>query len=203
MARPLPETESRYYEYLFRTDAYMSEVNKFSRGIVSDRNRLYWEDFKQMPSPFPPSAEQEIIARFLSNFDVRVRRYIRAKRRIIDLLNEQKQEIVYRTITRGFDPNVRLKPSGIGWLGRVPEHWSIEQLRRRWEVVDCKHVTVPFLTEGIPLASVREVQSFDLDLSKANKTSEEWYEHPFFPHNCIPYSPNIAGWGSSAVERDG
>jgi type I restriction enzyme, S subunit len=61
VAKPLPETDSGYYGYLFRIGAYMDEVNKFSRGIVSDRNRLYWEDFKQMPSPFPPPAEQAVI----------------------------------------------------------------------------------------------------------------------------------------------
>src|SRR3990172_4090999 len=47
VARPLPGTDARYFQHLFRTDSYMNEVNKFSRGIVSDRNRLYWEDFKQ------------------------------------------------------------------------------------------------------------------------------------------------------------
>ena len=52
VARPFPEVEPRYYTYLFRTSAYMREVNKFSRGIVSDRNRLYWDEFKQMPSAF-------------------------------------------------------------------------------------------------------------------------------------------------------
>jgi hypothetical protein len=57
VARPLPGVESRYYEYLFRTAAYTGEVNQYSRGIVSDRNRLYWEQFKQMPSLVPPPDE--------------------------------------------------------------------------------------------------------------------------------------------------
>ena len=74
VAKPLADTDSRYYGYLFRVGAYMAEVNKFSRGIVSDRNRLYWEDFKQMPSPFPPLDEQATIVRFLDYFDRRIRR---------------------------------------------------------------------------------------------------------------------------------
>jgi type I restriction enzyme S subunit len=133
VAKPLPETDSRYYGYLYRIGAYKDEVNKFSRGIVSDRNRLYWEDFKQMPSPFPPPDEQAAIVRFLDHADRRIRRYIRAKRQLISLLNEQKQAIIHRAVTRGLDPNVRHKPSGVEWLGDVPEHcdvWQIGHLAR-------------------------------------------------------------------------
>lgn len=129
VAKPLPETNARYYEYLFRTGSYMDEVNKFSRGIVSDRNRLYWEDFKQMPSPFPPLEEQSAIVRFLDHADRRIRRYIRAKRKLIELLNEQKQALIHQAVTRGLDPNVPLKPSGVEWLGDVPEHCQVVALR--------------------------------------------------------------------------
>jgi type I restriction enzyme S subunit len=129
VARPLPETVSRYYEYLFRTDAYMNEVNRFSRGIVSDRNRLYWEDFKQMPSPFPPPVEQAMIVGFLDYFDRRIRRYIRAKQRLIDMLNEQKQVIIHRAITRGLNPKIVPKPSGVEWLGDVPDGWTLKRFK--------------------------------------------------------------------------
>ena len=67
VAKPLPGTEPRYYGALFRTRRYMAEVDKFSRGIVKDRNRLYWEDFKQMPAPFPPTDEQAQIARAIDH----------------------------------------------------------------------------------------------------------------------------------------
>jgi hypothetical protein len=62
VARPLDGVDSRYYAYLFRTRDYMVEVDKYSHGIVKDRNRLYWEDFKQIPSPYPPIREQAEIA---------------------------------------------------------------------------------------------------------------------------------------------
>ena len=57
--------------------------------------------------------------------DRRIRRYIRAKQKLIKLLEEQKQAIIHRAVTRGLDPNVRLKPSGVEWLGDVPEHWEV------------------------------------------------------------------------------
>ena len=63
-----------------------------------------------------------------------IRRYIRAKQKLIKLLEEQKQAIIHRAVTRGLDPNVRLKPSGVDWLGDVPEHWDvrIKRVLPRW-----------------------------------------------------------------------
>lgn len=110
VARPHPETETRYYTYLFWTGAYMNEVNKYSHGIVTDRNRLYWDEFKQMPSVFPPPDEQRNIADGLDQNGRLVQKVIRNKRRVIGLLNEQKQEIINRAVTRGLDPNVPLNP---------------------------------------------------------------------------------------------
>jgi type I restriction enzyme S subunit len=129
VARPYPEAEPRYFSYLFRTDAYKNEVDGFSRGIVKDRNRLYWEDFKRMPSCFPPPDEQKAIADYLDAISAKVRRFIRNRRRLIEVLNEQKQAIINRAVTRGLDPNAPLKPSGIPWLGDIPEHWDVRRLR--------------------------------------------------------------------------
>ena len=130
VARPFRGTEARYFDYLFRTNAYMNEVDKYSRGIVKDRNRLYWDEFKQVPSAFPPPVEQKIIAEFLDRNARKVRHLIRAKRRMIELLSEQKQAIINWAVTRGLNPNVCLKPSGIDWLGNVPEHWEVKPLKR-------------------------------------------------------------------------
>ena len=145
VARPLPEVEARYYAYLFRTDAYLNEVDKYSRGIVKDRNRLYWEDFKRIPSVYPPREEQVAIVRFLDHADRHIRHVIRAKRKLIALLNEQKQVIIHQAVTRGLDPKVRFKPSGVEWLGDVPEHWEVVALRLRYsqclgKMLDSKRV---------------------------------------------------------------
>lgn len=80
--------------------------------------------------PLPPLPEQAAIVRFLDHADRRIRRYIRAKQKLIKLLEEQKQAIIHRAVTRGLDPNVRLKPSGVEWLGDVPEHWEVVPLKR-------------------------------------------------------------------------
>ncbi|MCC6611040.1 MAG: restriction endonuclease subunit S [Burkholderiales bacterium] len=84
----------------------------------------------------PPLPEQSAIVRFLDHADRRIRRYIRARQKLIKLLEEQKQAIIHRAVTRGLDPNVRLKPSGVEWLGDVPAHWEVLRCRYIFREVD-------------------------------------------------------------------
>jgi type I restriction enzyme S subunit len=123
VATPFPEASGAYYSYLFRTTAYMHEVNKFSRGIVADRNRLYWDEFKQMPSLVPSRAEQDQIIVYLQAQDARIARFIKAKRELIGLLNEQKLQIINHAVTHGLDAAAKLMPSGDDWVGEIPDHW--------------------------------------------------------------------------------
>ena len=76
----------------------------------------------------PPLPEQTAIVRYLDHVDRRILRYVSAKRKLIAVLEEEKQAIVNQAVTRGLDPNVRLKPSGVEWLGEVPEHWEVSRL---------------------------------------------------------------------------
>ena len=86
--------------------------------------------FGALLASIPPLPEQAAIVRFLDHADRRIRRYIRAKQQLIALLEEQKQALIHQAVTRGLDPNVRLKPSGVERLGNVPEHWKILPLKR-------------------------------------------------------------------------
>ena len=129
VARPYPGVEPRYFAALFRTDDYMAEIDSASRGIVKDRNRLYWDQFKQMQSPCPPLAEQAAIVKFLDWANGRLDRTIRAKRKVIALLMEQKQVIVRRAITHGLDSSALMKSTGVPWLGDIPRHWSIKRFK--------------------------------------------------------------------------
>jgi type I restriction enzyme, S subunit len=112
------------YQYLNAYDL-LKIIYGFGSGL---RQNLEFSDIKRMPVLVPPPDEQAAIVRFLDYVDRRIRRYIRAKQKLIKLLEEQKQAIIHRAVTRGLDPNVRLKPSGVEWLGDVPEHWEVRQL---------------------------------------------------------------------------
>ena len=127
--RPREGANSRYLHYLLRTPAFAKEAERWSYGITSDMWSLRPEHFKMIYGCLPPLPEQAAIVRFLDHADQRIRRYIRAKQNLITLLVEQKQTIIHQAVTRGLDPNVRLKPSGVEWLGDVPEHWEVAALR--------------------------------------------------------------------------
>jgi type I restriction enzyme S subunit len=122
--------EPMFLHHLLRTPLFTGVFKTVSTGVVDSRLRLYPDIFLRLPSLLPPHHEQCAIVRFLDHADRRIRRYIRAKQNLIKLLEEQKQAIIHRAVTRGLDPNVRLKPSGVGWLGDVPEHWEVLPLRR-------------------------------------------------------------------------
>jgi type I restriction enzyme S subunit len=117
--------QPRFFHYLLRTPLFTGAFKTVSTGVVDSRLRLYSDVFFRLPSVLPSPDEQSAIVRFLDHADRRVRHYVRAKQKLIALLNEQKQAIIHRTVTRGLDPNVRLKPSGVEWLGDVPEYWEV------------------------------------------------------------------------------
>ena len=83
------------------------------------------DKFGSLGIPLPPPSEQAAIVRFLDWANGRLEQAIRLKRRAIGLLNEQKQAIIHRAVTRGLDPDAPLKDSGIPWLGEIPAHWEV------------------------------------------------------------------------------
>ena len=82
------------------------------------------------PLPIPPLAEQAAIVRYLDHTDGRIVRYLRSRERLIELLKEYSQAVIYESVTRGLDPDVPLKPSGVAWLGDVPTHWEVRRLKQ-------------------------------------------------------------------------
>jgi len=127
--RPIKSCNTDYYHFLFRTKKYLQQFKIRSRGIMDMRLRLYFDQFGQIPIPVPPRPEQDQIVAYLRAQDAHIARFIKAKRDLIKLLTEQKLRIIDHAVTRGLDASVRLKPSGIEWLGEVPEHWELRRLK--------------------------------------------------------------------------
>ena len=127
--RPAHGNDVEFLQYLLRTPAFAKEAERWSYGIASDMWSLRPEHFKAIHCCIPPPDEQAAIVRFLDHADEQIQRYIAAKERLIALLEEQRQALVHQAVTRGLDPSVRLKPSGVEWLGDIPEHWGIQRLK--------------------------------------------------------------------------
>ena len=116
-----------YMEQLLRSKPIIGAVNSSTFGAKMPR--ADWRFMGGTAVALPPLPEQAAIVRYLDHADRRIRRYIRAKQKLITLLEEQKQALIHQAVIRGLDPNVRLKPSGVEWLGDVPEHWEVRRLK--------------------------------------------------------------------------
>ena len=130
-----------YADHLLRTPLYAAEYQRRSTGVNSSRLRLYPEQFLRMPILVPPKDEQTAIVRFLGWANGRLERAIRAKRKVIALLMEQKQAITHRAVIRGIDSQVTLRPSGVVWLGEIPKHWEVLRSKQIYREVDCRSAT--------------------------------------------------------------
>ena len=125
-----PDLHPWYFHNLLRTPIYKTRIKASSTGVVESRLRLYSDDLGRIEGLVPPPEEQAAIVRFLDWANGRLERAIRAKRKVIALLTEQKQAIIHRAVTRGLDPTVPLKPSGTPWLGDIPQHWELWRISR-------------------------------------------------------------------------
>lgn len=128
VCEPAPAANSYYYAFTIREMARNKWIQALAKGIRERSTDFRFDDFGTQLVPHPPLAEQTAIVRYLDYVDRRLRRFILSRQKLIKLLEEQKAAIIHRAVTRGLDPNVRLKPSGVAWLGDVPAHWDITPL---------------------------------------------------------------------------
>ena len=122
------EYDPRYLKFAHST-LYALGVNKRSIKQTTGIQNIDLYSYLSESFPVPTLEEQAAIVWFLDHADEQIQRYIASKERLIALLEEQRQALVHQAVTRGLDPNVRLKPSRIEWLGDVPEHWEGRRLR--------------------------------------------------------------------------
>ncbi|MEX0771381.1 MAG: restriction endonuclease subunit S [Balneolaceae bacterium] len=124
--RPV-KIQSRFLFYWVRSDYFIDEV--VSRSVGVSYPAISSSDVGNLSVPILPEDEQKAIATFLDRQTTRIDQLIEKKKRILELLDEQRQAIITRAVTKGFDSDARMKDSGIEWLGDVPEHWDIEKLK--------------------------------------------------------------------------
>ena len=163
----------RYLGAYFQTKPFQRSLTRIGNGILAHRMRIPMELLKCEPFPRPPRAEQDAIVRFLDHADRRIRRYIRAKERLIELLERQKQAIIHQAVTGQIDvrtgqPYPAYKASGVDWLVEVPEHWQIVRLKDVAQVQTGLTLGKDYRgteTTVRPYLRVANVQSGGLDLT--------------------------------------
>lgn len=118
--------EPRYFNYLLR--AYDVQKVFYSMG-GGMRQSMKFEDLRRMPILVPGKDEQEIICEMLDRETVRIDGLVSKKTTFIELLREKRHALITRAVTQGLDPTVKMKDSGVEWLGEVPEHWEMKRLK--------------------------------------------------------------------------
>ena len=193
-----------FLNYFLQSSECKIQFSLESRGGV--QNFVSLGVLRDLGFPKLPADEQQKIANFLDCETTKIDTLIEKQQELIELLKEKRQAVISHAVTKGLDPNVKMKDSSVEWLGDVPEHWEVCKLKYYWKVVDCKHITAPFIDQGIPLASIKEVQHWEVDLSNAKQTTEEFYKKLIEGNrkpepNDIIYSRN-ATVGEAAIVTD-
>lgn len=132
--KPL-EINTTYSNYLLRNYSFIEEFYRVGKGIVADLWTTRYEEMKNIKIAVPPLHEQEVIANFLDDKTEKIDRAIKQKEQLIELLKERKQIIIQDAVTKGLDPSVKMKDSGVEWIGDIPAHWEVKRLKYVGKVV--------------------------------------------------------------------
>lgn len=123
---PRDSYNSSFLQYLLFDWDISKELYRYGSGL---RQSLSWEDIKYLLLPIPPKEEQEAIVSYLDKVTAEIDKAIAAKERIIASLEERRKIIITHAVTRGINPDVPMKASGIDWLGEIPAHWDCTKLK--------------------------------------------------------------------------
>ena len=120
----------RFLDYLVRDDQTIRYFRSYSAGVIDSRLRLYPDAFLSLSCILPPPEEQAAIAAFLDRETGKIDALVEEQKRLIELLKEKRQAVISHAVTKGLDPTVPMKDSSVEWLGEVPAHWEVVQIRR-------------------------------------------------------------------------
>jgi len=154
--------------------------------------RTSWEKFSQQYLWVPPPDEQLAIAAFLDRETAKIDALVAKKERLVELLEENRTALMSRAVTRGLDPAAPLKPSGVPWLGDIPEHWRVLPLKRlvAIKITDGPHETPEILSEGIPFVSAEAIKDSRIDFNaKRGYISED--QHIAYCRKCYPRRDDV------------
>ena len=160
----------KFYHYLFRTHLYRSIFRLYSKGIIDSRLRLYSPYFYDIKTFAPTILEQQRIATFLDKKCGEVDSMIVLQEVMISELQAYKQSVITEAVTHGLNPNVKMKNSGIEWIGDIPEQWDVTMFKRVCTYIkDGTHFSPELVEDGYPYITAGDVRGKGLNYEKAKK----------------------------------
>lgn len=174
--------ESRFALRIFENTPFQKYLATFGNGILEHRAAIGWDDIKGAHIALPSKAEQRAILNFLDHETAKIDALIEKQQRLIELLKEKRQAVISHAVTKGLNPNAPMKDSGVEWLGEVPAHWIVLQLRR--------------VLNGMEQGKSPECESRPADLNEwgvlktgcVNNGAFNFNENKFLPEHIAPFS---------------
>lgn len=176
VCQPKSMTHAQYYGYLLRALALSGFITSLAKGIRERSTEFRWAEAGNVELPVPPFEEQKIIATFLDRETARIDALVTEQEKLIDLLKEKRQAVISRAVTKGLDPQVPMKDSGIAWLGEVPAHWEKAMLGRVCDkIADGPHFSPDYVDDGVMFISARNIKVDKWSFDDVKFISEEDY----------------------------
>ncbi|HAS8144898.1 TPA: restriction endonuclease subunit S [Vibrio vulnificus] len=140
--------DTNYYGYLVRQLAVTDYITSLAKGIRERSTEFRFNEFSSLPLAVPPYEEQQKIANFLNHETAKINTLIVKQEKLIELLKEKRRAVISHAVTKGLNPDVPMKDSGVEWLGEVPEHWEVSKLKFESAVIDCRNKTPEYFEDG-------------------------------------------------------
>jgi type I restriction enzyme S subunit len=164
----------RYAHHLLRSAVYVKAYTSQVQGIRPNSLQLGRDELMNLPILIPPLSEQATVAAFLDHETAKIDGLVAEQRRLIELLKEKRQAVISQAVTKGLNPLAPMKPSGIEWLGDVPEHWVVGKLGHVFAASPCYGVLVPdFDPNGIPMLRINDMTGGRIDRDQLVTISRE------------------------------
>ena len=154
---PREQMNPRFYNWLFHSELFADEFYKWGHGIVDDLWTTRWQEMKRISIVAPSLEEQQKIASFLDRKCAEIDEIIVLQEKIVEELKIYKQSVITEAVTKGLNPDVPMKDSGIEWIGEIPEHWSICRLRNLGDTQNGISKGGEFFGSGHPFLSYSDI----------------------------------------------
>ncbi|WP_270417269.1 restriction endonuclease subunit S [Butyricicoccus sp. AM78-15b2TA] len=192
---------AKYFHYLFRTDMYANLFKQYSTGIIDSRLRLYPDKFLALKCQVPPIDTQRRIADYLDRKCRQIDAIIAWQQEVIEKLKAYKLSVITEAVTKGLNPNVPMKDSGVEWIGEIPEHWVLNKLKYlSLDIGDGIHATPTYDEDGnVYFVNGNNIGEeylvFKEDTNTISDTEYASYKLPLLTGNTVFVTLNGATYG--------
>ncbi len=170
-----PDIDVNFYNYFMWGVKWGGDIwKKLSYGMRFSYN---YDQFCALPAIKIPLSEQKVIADYLDKECARIDDIVEKQRNIIEKLKEYKKSVITEAVTKGVNPNVKMKNSGIEWIGDIPEQYNLSKLKYYAKyITDGTHSTPEYIAEGVPFLSIKDISAGKLDFSDTKYISQKQHE---------------------------